>query len=161
MEYLDRYFWFISGAVALINVAIWRRRLADVVATGRITQDESDRFVRGAIIAITVAVLVLGLTSLIVPTRPHCVRPFAASDPGSVVLSVVTVVAWLATLYWVWIGSGADFLSRAGGVLVTRLNPSRTYSPLTVRLFITALVLISAVGSLVVTRGEPFLPICG
>ncbi|MFL5617988.1 MAG: hypothetical protein ACJ79A_06270 [Gemmatimonadaceae bacterium] len=43
-----RYFWFIAAAFMLINIAIWRRRLAVLVATSTATSEEMSRFARSA-----------------------------------------------------------------------------------------------------------------
>ena len=47
MPEIFKYFWFICAAVMTINLVIWRRRLATVVARGIATQAEVDTFLRG------------------------------------------------------------------------------------------------------------------
>lgn len=56
---IERYFWFIGGAFAMLNVVVWRGRLRPVVALGRVTQQEADAFLRGAAISIAVAAATL------------------------------------------------------------------------------------------------------
>ena len=52
MNLILRHFWLLFLIVMLINVAIWRTRLAALVSARRASEEEVDGFIRGLAIAI-------------------------------------------------------------------------------------------------------------
>lgn len=156
MSEIFKYFWFLCAAFMAINLVIWRRRLATVVARGIATQAEVDTFFRGVAAWVVGSALALGVISLVAGwTSPFCAGVLAFDTVPRCLTSVVIVAAWCALLWWVWRGSGADFLARVGPALGNRPSYDRTYSPTIVRAFVTLLVVVSAVGSSIAAQNVP------
>jgi hypothetical protein len=154
-----RYFWFLAALVLLINVPIWRRRLAEVVARDGLTQEEADRFIRWAAFWIGVPSLILGVIGLLAGwPSPLCAGVLSFADLPRAAVSSVALIVWIALLWWVWRGGGAEFLARVGPALSKRPSNDKNYSPAQVRMALTALVLLSSVGSAVMSRWMPMPP---
>ena len=148
MNAFERYFWFISGAVALLNVFVWRGQLLrPLVASGKVSQAEANRFVKGAGLSIGLFAAALGAIQLVWQSSPRCLRVFDFMDPASAAASAVFLTAWGALLWWVWAGHGGEFLTRAGGVLSGWLGPDRSYSLGVVRFYVTGVVLLGCIGA--------------
>ena len=153
-----RYFWFIVAAVMLVNVAIWRRHLLPLAAQGALDQDEVDRFTRGAAYWLAGPAVLLGLISLWANwPAPFCAGVLSFANWPQAATSAVLLSAWVALLWWVWVGRGAPFLARVWPAL-SRPPARSAVSPAQVRLAVTALVLVSAVGGTVAWRQMPPLP---
>ena len=153
---LFRYFWFICAGVVFLNTAIWRGRVNKLLSQGRISEDERDSFVRAIVFGLGVPCLALGVIALWARyPNPSCVRIPSFHDKASAASSLVVIAMWAAILRWVWIGPGADLLSRIGPVLLNLPMWSTTYSPRIVRLVVTALVLIAAVGGAASSQSPP------
>ena len=156
MPEIFKYFWFICAAVMTINLVIWRRRLATVVARGIATQAEVDSFLRGAAAWVIGSALALGVIGLLAGwTSPFCAGILAFDTLPRVLTSAVIVGAWCALLWWVWRGRGADFLARVGPAMGSRPSYDRSYSPTTVRAFVTLAIVANAVGASVAAQNVP------
>jgi hypothetical protein len=73
----------------------------------------------------------------------------------------LTALAWGGLLGWVWLGGGAERLARLGSVLVAKPQPGRTYSARQVRLYVTGMIAVIAIGLAINLRVMPQLPRCG
>ena len=156
MPEIFKYFWFICAAVMTINLVAWRRRLATVVERGIATQAEVDTFLRGAAAWVIGSALALGVISLVAGwTSPFCAGILAFDTVPRTLTSAVIVGAWCALLWWVWRGRGADFLARVGPAMGNRPSYDRTYSPTTVRAFVTLLIVANAVGASIAAQNVP------
>jgi len=148
---LLRYFWFLCAALMVANVAIWRRRLAVLVAQGTITPTEAARFTRGAALWLVTPCVVLGLIALSAGwSDPLCGGLLSFRDTPSAATSAVILGSWAALLGWVWLGRGADVLGRIGPVLTNRPRYDHTVSPAVVRASITASILVAGLGGSIV-----------
>lgn len=146
-----RYFWLLFIAVMLVNATIWRRRLRELEAVGGVTRAEADQFLRGALIAIVSFALASELIILLsgLPD-PSCMLSAPLSSPPTLAYAALTVAAWALLLRWVWIGRGAETLSRLGPALFTRGEiTKREYSAAVVRAAVTGLVALSLVGGFI------------
>lgn len=160
MDPVEKYFWLIAGAFAMLNVVVWRRRLTPMVAAGRVSKDEADAFIRGAALSIAIGASIFGLIDAVFGVGLGCVRPFAFSDPASAATSAAVLCAWVALLRWVW-GRGGELIARAPSVFVQPLSADAEYDPFTVRVVATALVLVSGIGAFVVGGSMPPSSGCG
>lgn len=150
---LMRYFWLVFLAVMLVNVAIWRTRLRELVTAGRATREEVDRFLRGAVVVIVLWSLAAEATILATGwVTPLCFYASSLTEPGVIlVLAQSALVAGLL-LWWVWVGRGADTIARLGPALFSRGRiRERPYSSRVVRAVVTLWVVAALVG-LVVER---------
>lgn len=143
-----RYFWFICAGVVFVNAAIWRGRVNDLVSQGRVSVEERDAFIRALVLGLGVPCLFLGgIAGWAGYSNPSCAPILSFHDTASVASWVVVLLMWAAILRWVWVGSGADLLSRIGPVLWSIPGSRGSYSPKVVRRVVTALVLIAAVAT--------------
>ena len=154
-----RYFWFLCAAMMAVNVIIWRRRLLTVVSRGTASQNESDRFVRGAGVWLIGVPILLGLIALAAGwSSPFCAGILQFDTLSRTLTSGVIVVSWLVFLAWIWRGHGAEFLARVGPALTQRADYERAYSVRGVRLVVTAAILLPAVSASVAWRSMPASP---
>ncbi len=110
--------------------------------------------VRGAAISIAVAAVTLGVIELSFSVDLRCIRPFVFTEPASAATSALIFGMWVALLLWVW-GRGGEFIAKAPSVFMTLARPETEYEPSTVRLVITALVVVGGVGAFVASSGTP------
>jgi len=154
-----RYFWFVCAIAMAVNVAILRSRLATLVSRGAVSQAEADRFTRWAALWLIGGPTVLGVIGLAARwPMPFCAGVLEFDSLPRALSSLVILAAWIALLWWVWGEAGADLLSRIGPALGRSPSYDKAYSPRRVRLAVTALVLISAVGAVVASRSIPASP---
>lgn len=147
---LLRHFWLLVLVVMFVNVAIWRRRLEEFVAAGRASRDEAARFLRGVVIAAVVITLVGEAVSLAAGwPNVLCVYGEPWTAPAALVMWGITAATWVLALWWVWRGRGAEMLARLAPALGGRAVRERTYTPRQVRLVVTGVVALSAVGTIV------------
>jgi hypothetical protein len=155
MPFIFRYFWFVCAAAMLANVVIWRGRLGALSSRGVVSQDEADRFIRWAAIWLVGGSCVLGVIGVAARwSSPFCAGFLQFGSTAQALSSCVIIAGWLALLWWVWRGVGADFLGRVGPALAARPS-NATYSPQLVRLAVTAFILVSAVGAAIAWRSMP------
>jgi hypothetical protein len=147
---LFRYFWFIAAGFMLVNIVVWRRRLAVVVTNGAATTDEVNRFVRGLVLWLVGMPVLIGTIAVGAGwDSPFCAGMFSFGNAAQSLISVIGLTGGLVLMWWIWRGNGADVLARIGPALGNRPVYDRPYSPRTVRLVVTALLLISNVGAAV------------
>jgi hypothetical protein len=157
-----RYFWFLCAAVMLVNVGIWRRRLAPLVAAGVVSREEADRFTRGAPFWLILPCLLLAAISLAAGwSDPFCAGVLSFADGPRRATSAIIVATWVALLWWIWLGRGADFLARVGPALTNAADYQRRYSAGAVRLVVTVAVLASGAGAVITSRQMPGMPTAG
>ncbi|MFL5541452.1 MAG: hypothetical protein ACJ8J0_20870 [Longimicrobiaceae bacterium] len=157
---LFQHFWLLFLVLMLVNVAIWRSRLARLVTAGRASQAEVSRFLRGAVVAFTgyslaaeAIVLGAGWPSAL------CVYSGSWSSPGTLAMLVLTGSCYLLLLWWVWAGGGADTLARLGPALGRRMR-EEPYSPAAVRVFVTALLAVVCAGAVINRTAVAPVPGC-
>lgn len=156
-----RHFWLVVLGVMLVNLVIWRQRLNAVVSAGQATREDARGFLRGVAIAIVVFTLAgEGIVLAAGWPNPLCVYSEPWSSPGALATWALTALAWGGLLGWVWLGSGAERLARLGPVLVAKPVPGRTYSARQVRLYVTGLIAIIAIGLGINLSVMPRLPRC-
>lgn len=159
MPAIFKYFWFLCAAIMLVNVFVWRRRLRVTVDRGIATNAEVERFVWWVGAWLVGGPIVLGVIGLAAGWRsPFCAEIFSFDTAPRLLTSMVNVGACGTLLWWVWRGSGADFLGRVGPALATNPSYKKRYSPTAVRLTITALVLGSSIAAFMMPRSTPAFP---
>ncbi|MGH7624213.1 MAG: hypothetical protein ACREOJ_02725 [Gemmatimonadaceae bacterium] len=153
-----KYFWFICAAFMVVNVSIWRRRLVAAADRGLATRTETDRFIRWVAAWGVGGPLVAGGVSLAAGwTSPYCAGILEFDTAPRTLVSLVTVAASAALLWWVWRGTGADFLARVAPAFRPPSTQDTQYSPQRVRAFLTAVGLSGLIGSAIAWRMGPFL----
>lgn len=151
-----RYFWFLCAALMIVNIILWRRRLALLVTRGSVTPEEAEHFVRGATFGLVTPFLLLGTISLWAGwSDPLCAGVFSFRDAPSAATSLVILGTWAVLLAWVWLGRGADILGRIGPILSNHPLYNHTYSPLAVRVAVTAVILAAGIGSTIAWQQRP------
>ena len=147
------FFWFLCAAVWMVLIATTiRPKVAEAVRRDHITAEEGKQFVRGLAASIALCCGILGTIALVAhQPAPFCTEPFSFHDWPSAATNGVTLAAWGALLGWVWLGSGADLLGRIAPAF-TDAPRWRRYSPWSVRLVITLLLVGTAGGALVASR---------
>jgi len=159
MPLFFRYFWFVAAAVMLANIIIWRQRSETAVSSGVLSQEEFNHFLRWARVWLVGVPLLLGAIGLAAKwTSPFCAGMLSFTTLPRALTSLVMLFTWASLLWWVWRGTGADFIAR----VLPALNPSprtnRTRSPEVVRAAITAIVIVSAVVTPIMWRTMPIPP---
>jgi hypothetical protein len=158
MPLIFRYFWFIGAAFMLVNIIIWRRHLSGLIERGVISRDEVDHLTRWAIGWLVASPCVLGLIALAAHwSSPFCAGYLDFNTAPQAATSLVMIGGWIAILLWIWRGNGATLIARVGPALSARPAVA-AYSPRIVRLAITAMVLVSAVGGAFSWRAMPDTP---
>jgi hypothetical protein len=160
-DLLFQHFWLLLLGMMLVNVAVWRSRLARLVTLGQVSQTEVSRFLRGAVVAVTGYSLAAETIVLVAgwPDDPLCVYSRPWSSPGLLAMLGLTWSCYVLLLWWVWAGGGADTLARLGPALRRRLR-TEPYSPTAVRLFITGFLLVVTVGTVVTLTLMAPIPGC-
>ena len=159
MPWIFRWFWFLAAAVMVVNLMIFRRRLAPLVDRGVATRNEIDRFLAWLGLWFVVGPLVFGAIGLAAGwPSPFCGGMLEFGSREKMLLSAANLAIWGSVLWWVWGGGGAEFLSRAGPALGRQPSYDKRYSPRMVRVAVTALVLFSSIGAAVSWRTMPPSP---
>ena len=161
MPLVFRYFWLLFAGFSLVNVFIWRRRLTPLAERGVVSRDEVAGFLRGATIWLVGGSLVAGSISLWAGwPSPFCAGMLSFADLPSTLMAVLLIMSWVALLWWVWKGNGADFLSRALPEL-DRKPPRFRPTPGMIRFVVTVTTAISAIATPIAWRMIPADPAMG
>ena len=159
MPLILKYFWFIAALFMLVNVFHVRTRLVALVDRGVASQREVNPFVLWLAGWFVVAPLILGAIGLAAGwSSPFCGGVMLFATDYQILASIANVAVWASVLWWVWRGAGADFLSRAGPALSRQPSFQKRYSPQSVRLVVTAFILLSSVGAIISWRMMPSSP---
>jgi hypothetical protein len=162
MPWIFQYFWFICAGFMLINILVWRQRLAGAVERGILTKTEMAQFIRWASGILVGGSILLGVIGAIAGwSSPFCAGIMLFTDVPRTLVSLITLSGWLGLLWWVWRGNGADFLSRVAPALSQRPAHDTWHSPRLVRLAVTAMVVFGSVGTVVTWRMMPLPPQMG
>src|SRR4029450_1946645 len=133
-----RYFWFLCAVAMVGNVLTWRQRLRQLVARGTVTSEEAEWFTRWAAFWLVGPCLLLGIIALSAGwPNPFCGGGLSFRDGPSAATAVVVLGVWMALLWWLWLGRGADVLGRIGPILPGRPRYDRTFPPAVVRVVVT------------------------
>jgi len=145
----------LRAAVLGANVVIWHLQLTKQAAAHVVTHHETRRFTRAAAFGLVTPCVVLGSIQLAAGwTDPFCGGVLSFRDPPSAATSMVVLGMWMTILGWVWLGQGAPLLGRIGSALGYR-SRRREISPAEVRVAVTALIVVSGVGSTILSRQIP------
>lgn len=159
MPLIFKYFWFIGAAFMLVNIAIWRHRLVTIVGRGTVSKSEADHFINWIAAWLVGGPFLLGIIAAVAGwSSPLCAGILIFDTVPKTLASLLTLAGWAAILWWVWRGTGADFLARVGPALRRRPSYDKHYSPAHVRVIVTALVLTSGVGAAIAWRTMPANP---
>jgi hypothetical protein len=160
MPLLFKYFWFVAAAFMLVNIVIWRQRFATIVDRGIVTRAEADRFVLGLAAWLVGGPLLMGTIAMAAGwSSPFCAGILQFDSVPRALISGLSVAAWAAVLWWIWLGKGAELLARVGPALARRPVYDKQYSPARVRLFVTTLIVVSGVGGAIAWRTMPPNPV--
>ncbi len=163
VPFVFRNAWlFILLAVA-INIVYGRTRAAKLVAAGRLSEEELSAFVRGALILFGGTALGMRLIQYAAgASDPLCLMQFPpATSIGWVPwVAQLFLSAWL--IRWVWTEGGDERLARLAPAFTSGPVLERSFAPMRVRYFITAVVILAPVGNIVVQllSPMPLIPWC-
>lgn len=159
MPWIFKYFWFVCALFMLANVLHARARLAPLVGRGVATQREVNQFLLWIAAWLVIGPLILGAIGLAAGwSSPFCAGVMQFGSGFQILASVATLVIWASVLWWVWRGAGANFLSRVGPALARQPSYERRYSPQSVRIVVTAFILLSSIGAIISWRMMPSSP---
>jgi hypothetical protein len=159
MPWVFRDFWFLCGGLWLINVAVWRFRLRHVVEQGTITQRETDRFLAWAAGVLCGVPMLLGVIGRIAHwSSPLCYGFLRFDSAAKASVSLIVLACWTAALWWIWRGGGDEFLGRVGPALGKYPRYDTTWSPSTVRLLASVLILGSGIAPTIASHTTEFPP---
>ena len=159
MPWIFRYFWFLAAAFMTLNVVFVRGRLTPLVERGPVTRSEVDRFALWLAAWFVVGPLVFGAIGLAAGwSSPFCGGMMEFGSGAQIALSIANVLIWASVLWWIWRGTGAEFMSRAGPALGRQPDYDRRYSPRMVRIVGTAVILLASLGALISWRVMPPAP---
>jgi hypothetical protein len=157
MPWIFRYFWFVAAAFMLVNLFIWKRRLASVVERGIATQLEVDQFMRWTTVALIGYPIVAGSIGLIAGwSWPLCSGVMLFTDVPRALVSTITLSAWAAMLWWVWRRNGDEFIARVFPALDPRSAPNQRYSPRVVRWVVTVALVLNGIGLVTMSQSKMF-----
>ena len=159
MPLIFKYFWFLAALALLVNVTIWRVRIGAVVSSGGVTKAEADRFILWIAVWLVGVPLFMGIVAIAAGwPSPFCAGILLFDSVPRILSSGLTLAAYAAVLWWVWLGRGAVFLSHVGPALGRRPGENKQYSPAVVRAVVTALAVISGFGGAIMWRTMPAPP---
>ena len=159
MPLIFKYFWFIAALFMLVNVFHVRTRLVALVDRGVASRREVNQFVLWLAAWFVIAPLILGAIGLAAGwSSPFCGGIMEFGTDYQILASVANVAVWASVLWWVWRGAGADLLSRVGPALSIQPSYEKRYSPRSVRLAVTAFILLSSIGAIISWRMMPSSP---
>jgi hypothetical protein len=162
MPWIFQYFWFICAAFMLINMLVWRRRLAAAAERGILTKTEMEQFILWASAFLVGGPILLGVIGVIAGwSSPFCSGVMVFTDVPRTLVSLITLSGWIGLLWWVWRGNGADFLSRVAPALGQRTTQDASWSPRLVRIAVTAMVVFGGAGTVVTWRTVSLSPQMG
>jgi cytochrome bd-type quinol oxidase subunit 2 len=156
------FFWLLAAAAMLVNVVVAHLRTRVLVQTGQVSEAERRAFSRGAAIALVGFCLLLQvIVWLTGESRIECLAAFPPNTPASWASSLVTAVAWIVLVWWIWRGAGAERLAYFGPALIGLRIRRTPYSPVQVRRVVTAIVLLAILGGAVASYVVPPPSDCG
>lgn len=161
MPTVFRYASFFFAAIILVNLLIGRRRAVALVAEGRITQAELDRFIRGCALLFGGAFVTSGVLQLLGGyPDPFCLTRFPPATGYGVALWLgqAAISGWV--IWWLWVRDGARILAAVAPAFTSGPVPTRTYSPARVRLLVTAILVMAPLGNILLQLKGPRLPGC-
>jgi hypothetical protein len=147
MPPIFRWVWLLIGAALLLTAVIWRAQLLRMQRAGEASAEDVSRFLRTVVGGGGLACAILLVLQLAAGwDNPSCAQMLPLSDRWALASRLVSLALWAATLGWLWLGDGAELISRLSPGLV-RGYSGRTIPPRRLRHALTALVLLAAVGS--------------
>jgi hypothetical protein len=151
-----RYAWGFTLGILLINILMANRRARALVASGRLTDDERQDFIRGASMgSIGYCGVQTGIQLASHAVSPICLFSFPPHGPSGILSWAVSTGTTLLLLRWIWQGTGAETLARIAPAFLSQPYAGRQFTPKQVRLFLTGLMVLALAGTLVASRAMP------
>jgi hypothetical protein len=156
-----RYALFLLAGFLMVNLFLGRRRAAPLVASGRLTQEELDRFARGCALIFGGFFLGGGTLQLLAGyPDPFCLATFPPRNGYGLALWLGQTALSGRIVWWLWAHDGARILAAVAPAFTNGPVLTRTYAPRTVRLFVTAVVVLGPLGNILVQVNQPLLSGC-
>jgi hypothetical protein len=148
MDLIFRHFPLVAIAVVLVNAAIARARIPQLIATGGADAIEAERFVW-----FTAAWLIASFAvdeTLVVSSGASsalCFMPVSHPTGTWQYLAWTLWIGWvLSVTVWVWIGRGAERVAKFGPLFAKQFKAGHSYKMSTVRL----ITLVWCVGTIAI-----------
>jgi hypothetical protein len=130
-----------------------------LVNRGVVTRADADRFILWLAAWFVGTPLLWGIVSITTGwPSPMCAGVFVSDSIPRIVISGLNLAFYAALLWWVWMGKGAEFLSRVAPVLGRGAVFEKQYPPAAVRTVITLIVLFAGIGGAIAWRTMPASP---
>lgn len=152
--------WLFVALIMLVNVVLWRRRIAALVRDGRLTAAEASRLVRALATGFLVPIGLLAVLEQVSGwPSPFCAYAEWRSPVG-LAYGAITAAAWTVALWWTWRAGGAELMAKASPALTRGGGMRGEYSAAQVRWGVTLLILAAAVGGTAAAASIPIADLC-
>ena len=134
MDIVLTNFWLICGLwVGGFGALYNRHKMLKNIHSTEISLEEVNAFTKGWALALIIPSIILWVLQL---SSGPAKQPFFTTwpSPQKWIATGVIVLSWVSLLYWVWLGKGAQRLSRMA--LLARSNyPKYFYSPVMIKMY--------------------------
>ena len=149
MQFLVNHGWALGALVIGASMLIARVRMRDLIAEGKMTEAQANRFCLRA--AVVVAVVgVLGEVAALGSGVPMmCQLSLPLTDPRLLPFHVLTVSSGAAFFYWIWRRGGDRTLALVAPAFGRGWGARKIYTPRQIRVWATAVIAVSWTGFVV------------
>jgi len=149
---IEKIFWLMAIGFTCVNAFILRSRAKAQIARNPELEEGYDKLFKGYLIFMNLPWLMMGIgiilgraESLVDYTNPRVGNPYV------IAFHLVLVVLWALTIFWIYLGGGAEFLVRHPGAFNHDIQ-----SPLVVKLLFALMLFGGVIGEILMwTRMVP------
>jgi len=148
---IARYFWLLILVIVTVDLLYGRRRAAALVTAGLVTQEDLDGFVRGAAITVGGLFLLFGFLQLATSTPdPMCLVMFPPRSTAGLIMWLAQGFFSAGIVWCLWARDGARVLAAFAPAFTRGPVLERKFSPVRVRLVVSAVLVIAPIGNIAV-----------
>lgn len=133
--------------------------MRDLIADGKMTEAQANRFCLRAVIVIAVICVFGELAALGSGVPMMCQLSLPLTHPRLLPFHVLTLSSGAAFLYWLWRRGGDRTLALVAPAFGRGWGAAKTYTPRQIRLWATAVVAVSWTGFVVMRLSTPVPPL--
>jgi hypothetical protein len=150
--------WLLGAPLFWVHIGIGRWRLRPLIARGALTAAQANRFCWGAAVTVLVVAVAFEVAGALSGLAPMCQLSLPLGDPRQRPMYAVTLLLGAAFLYWVWKRGGDRQLALIGATFFQGGRGDKTFTPGQVRFAMTALIVLSWGGYVVMRLAMPDPP---
>jgi hypothetical protein len=140
---LTSHFWIIGLLVMYVNLGIGRVKMRTLVAEGRLSDFEANRFCIYAALAFAALFGAFEMFSFASGIPPQCQMLLPMTDRAAWPIYLLTLLSGIALLYWVWRRGGDRTLALVGPAFTRGPTSGKKYTPAQVRVALTGLIVVA------------------